>query len=55
MVYLDPGFALMEATTVLRAVLRKFYLAPVPGAAFPGPVAQITLRPENVELILTSR
>ncbi len=49
------GFAMMEAVLVLATVLARYQLDPLPGASFPQPVPQITLRPACVRLLLRKR
>ncbi|KAL4425407.1 hypothetical protein ABPG75_009423 [Micractinium tetrahymenae] len=49
------GFAMTEAILVLAAVLDRFRLHPLPGAAFPEAQPQITLRPASVPLLLRRR
>lgn len=44
-----------EAILVLAAVLDRFRLQPLPGAAFPEAQPQITLRPARVPLLLRRR
>lgn len=46
---------MMEAVLVLAAVLRHWRLEPLPGATFPAPQPQITLRPNAVRLLLRRR
>lgn len=46
---------MMEAVLVLAAVLQRYRLQPLPGAAFPTAQPQITLRPEAVRLLLRRR
>ena len=45
----------MEAVLVLAAVLQRFRVQPLPGAAFPAARPQITLRPDAVRLLLRRR
>lgn len=52
---IGTGFAMLEAVLVLGAVARRFRLRPLPGAAFPAPVPQVTLRPDAVRLLLRRR
>ena len=46
-VCLGSHFALTEITLVAAMLLQRFRLAPVPGAAPPEPVLNITLRPKQ--------
>ena len=46
---------MMEAVLVLGTVLQAYRLEPLPGAAFPTPQPQITLRPDSVRLLLRKR
>lgn len=49
------GFAMMEAVLVLAQIVQQYQLRPLPGAAFPQPQPQITLRPDRVRLLLRRR
>lgn len=46
------GFAMLENVLVLAAILQKFRLRPLPGAAFPPAEPRITLRPSRFDLVL---
>jgi hypothetical protein len=46
---------MMEAVLVLAAVLQRYEVRPLPGAAFPAAKPQITLRPESARLLLRKR
>jgi cytochrome P450 len=54
-VCIGAGFALLEATVILSALVRAFWFQPVAGHQ-PKPVARVTLRPSGgMPLLITNR
>lgn len=46
---------MMENVLVMAAILQRFKLEPLPGAAFPPSEPRITLRPSRFDLVLRKR
>lgn len=46
---------MMEAVLAVAQILQQYQLKPLPGTAFPQPQPQITLRPDQVRLMLRKR
>ena len=44
-----------ESVLVMAAILQRFSLHPLPGAAFPAADPRITLRPSTFDLVLRHR